>query len=83
MAYEGKVAWCIEDERLYAIPDDVEDKRVNPDFCRTVLWIDDSPDDPDDLSGHFELVPEAEDTYPVTESERGNWPGDGQESAGV
>jgi hypothetical protein len=63
--YTGKVAWSCEEERLYAIPDDVEDKNVSPDECRSVLWVDEAPDDPDDGAGHWELVPEAEDTYPA------------------
>lgn len=72
MAYGGKVAWCTEQERYYAIPDTTEDRFVNPDKCRTVNWFPDN-DDPDDLGGHFELVPEDEDTYPREDELVGNW----------
>lgn len=71
--YRGKVAWCIEQERLYAIPDEVQDNLVNPDLMRTVKWIDDTPDDPDSLEGHFELVPEDEDEYPLDAETVGSW----------
>lgn len=72
MAYEGKVAWCTEQDRYYAIPDEVEDRLVNPDKCRTVNWFPDN-DDPEDRGGHFELVPEGEDTYPRKDEAVGNW----------
>jgi hypothetical protein len=70
--YTGKVAYQMERERYYAIPDHVQDNMVNPDQCRTVNWVPDNDDD-DDPGGHFELVPESEDTFPVDESESGTW----------
>lgn len=66
--YTGKVAWDTAESRYYAIPDEVEDKYVLADDCQTVNWIADN-DDPEDLGGHFELVPESEDTYPVAKTE--------------
>lgn len=73
-SYTGKVAWSSEEGRYYAIPDDVEDKNVNPADCDTVIWIDEAPDDDEDGSGHFELaeVPNDLSTLEDTEAAGGS-----------
>jgi len=53
---EGKVCWVCEEEQLYLIPDQIQDKYFEyQKHGKLAKWIDDN-DDPDDLGGHFEAM---------------------------